>query len=253
MRPVRVTTPGAGAALPLRMVAAGTGAITPITLWVLGEGRYEPKGVPTFEIKPTDIVWDWDSQSSNYARLKSDQFAASDGKAWLVEGAEPVSRYAVEGPLQQLVQYDVKASGYGEGDAAKAQEELTADLAKLVGTLDEGSLWWSRAHGELSRAALASDLGLGAAGEQLAVTRDFEAGKTTGTAPACPSFPPCDEDVGGGSGAGGAWQGAWAGNGSAQPSNPSGGCAIGADGDAGYLTALAGLGLAAFAARRRRR
>ena len=255
MRPVRVTTPGAGAALPLRMVAAGTGAVTPITLWTLAEGRYQPSGVPTFEIKPTDIVWNWDSQSSNYAKLKSDQFQASDGKAWLVEGAEPVSEYAISEPLKSLAQYDPKQSGYGDGDAQKAADEVAADVAKLTGSLASGSVWWSRVHGELSRAALAADLELGAAPEQLAVVRDFQADKSIGTPPACPTFAPCDSTGDGafGNGSGGAWQGAWSGNGSAKPSDPSGGCAIGSDGDTGWLTAFAGLGLAAFAARRRRR
>ena len=39
MRPVRVTTPGAGVQLPLRMVAAGTGATVGVTLWVVSDGR----------------------------------------------------------------------------------------------------------------------------------------------------------------------------------------------------------------------
>jgi hypothetical protein len=44
MRPVRVTAPGSGLALPLRMVAAGTGAITPVLLHIVSEGRYEVQG-----------------------------------------------------------------------------------------------------------------------------------------------------------------------------------------------------------------
>ncbi len=46
MRPVRITSPGAGLSLPLRMVAVGTGAITPIKLWVFGEGRYTTANAP---------------------------------------------------------------------------------------------------------------------------------------------------------------------------------------------------------------
>jgi hypothetical protein len=52
MRPVRVTSPGAGLSLPLRMVAAGTGATVGITLWVIADGRYEPKNFPFFTILP---------------------------------------------------------------------------------------------------------------------------------------------------------------------------------------------------------
>lgn len=251
MRPVRVTTPGASPVLPLRMVAAGTGAVTPITLWVLGEGRYEPQGFPSFVIRQDDLVWDWNTQSSNYAKLKEDQFAASEGKAWLIEGAEPLSKWAISDPLSQYVKYDPAKSGYGDGDAVKAQTELDADLAKLIGSLDEASLWWSRMHGELTRAALGADLTLAAAKEQLAVVRSFEADKTTGTAPACPQFPPCS-DTPSGDGAGGAWSGMFTGSGASTPSKSTGGCAIGTDGGAGRAAGLAALGLAALILRRRR-
>jgi MYXO-CTERM domain-containing protein len=253
MRPVRVTTSGAGAALPLRMVAAGTGATTPATLWTFGEGRYEPKGVPTFEVALDELVWNWDTQKSNYAELVASKFAASGGKAWHVEGAEPASRYAITGQLDYLVAQQPAQSGYGDGDPGKAKEEYDADMGKLLGTLDESSLWWSRAHGELSREALAADLAIGAASEQLAVVRDFQVEKTTGTPPACPTFSPCDDSGGGtGDGGGGGWQGAWFGSGNAQPER-SRGCAVGGEGATGYATALAALGLAALVGRRRRR
>src|SRR5262249_9112130 len=74
MKPVRVTTPGASPVLPLRMVAAGTGAITPITLWVVGEGRYQPTNFGQFSIPVSDVVWDWDTSESNYAKLKQQGF-----------------------------------------------------------------------------------------------------------------------------------------------------------------------------------
>lgn len=265
MRPVRVSSPGASPVLPLRMVAAGTGAVTPITLWVLGEGRYEPSNFPAFQVQPTDLVWDWDSQSSNYAKLKSDQFAASDGKAWLVEGGEPLSKWVVQDPLQNAVQYQPAASGYGDGDPVKAQSELDADLAKLVGSIDDASLWFSRMHAELSRPALADDLVVAAAKDQATVVRTFQADKTTGTPPACPVFPPCnDGNLGGAGGAAGGgiagggdvWPGFFTGNGSSQPTKApsSSGCAVGGDGPDTRGFVLTGLALAAaFAASRRRR
>jgi hypothetical protein len=260
MRPVRVTSKGASPVLPLRMVSAGTGAVTPITLWVLGEGRYEPQNFPSFQIKLGDLVWDWDTQSSNYAKLKSDQFAASEGKAWLVDGGEPLSSWQLEDPLRSVAQYDPASSGYGDGDAAKAQTEVEDDLAKLVGSIDAQSLWFSRMHGELSRAALGSDLVVAAAKDQSVVVRDFHVEKAEGTPPACPTFPPCDDGSGTGAGAGtpggagGAWQGQFTGNGQAQPSGSSGGggCAIG--GGLGDVDVVFGaLALAAIASVRRRR
>jgi hypothetical protein len=257
MRPVRVTSPGASPVLPLRMVAAGTGAITPIELWVLGEGRYEPANFPSFIVHPTDLVWDWDTKSSNYAKLKDDQFAASDGKAWLIEGGEPLSKWVLEDPLTSAVQYDPANSGYGDGDAAKAQQELDADLAKLIGSIDEQSLWYSRMHGELSRKALATDLEVGAAKDQSVVVRAFQAEKTIGTPPACPQFPPCDDGSSGGAGVGGGlWDGHFSGVGSAQPSKPPSGtsCAFGAGvGSRAGGLGWAGLALAALAAASRRK
>src|SRR5215472_7752195 len=56
MRPVRVTTPGAGLSLPLRMIAAGTGSTVGITLWVVADGRYEPKNFALFTISPSELT-----------------------------------------------------------------------------------------------------------------------------------------------------------------------------------------------------
>jgi len=113
MRPVRITSTGPSANLPLRMVAAGTGAITPITLWVLAEGRYEPTNFPSFQIKAPDLVWNWDTQSSNYKTIKQNAFDASGGKAWLIEAGEPLSKYALEYNLTWTAENDPKNSGYG--------------------------------------------------------------------------------------------------------------------------------------------
>jgi hypothetical protein len=264
MRPVRVTSPGASPTLPLRMVAAGTGATTSITLWVMGEGRYEPANFPSFRMKEQDLVWDWDTASSNYAALKQAAFAQSSGTAWLLEGGEPASPWAISGPLQDLVLYDVPNCGYGDGDAQKASQELTDDLAKLYGSIDANSFWWSRMHGELSRPALAADLVVGAAKDQSPVQRAFVAQKTIGTAPTCPTYPPCSGGSGGGGagapggpgtpGAGGTWAG-HIGSGAGAQASPSGGggCVLGRPSQGDGLLALAGLGLAAAAIASRRR
>jgi uncharacterized membrane protein YgcG len=246
MRPVRITSPGAGAVLPLRMVAAGTGATTSITLWVLGEGRYEPANAPAFLIKADDIVWDWDTKSSNYAALKQAKLDASGGTAWLVEAGEPATTYGIQAPLAYLVQADPVGSGYGDGDPKAAHDELAADLDKLYGTIDDQSPWMTRLHGELSRKALGADLQLAAVNDQSRVERTLVAGQTKGTPPACPSFPPCPGDSGGAGGSSGAGGGASAKQG-------GGGCAVGGSGGAGGALLLAGVAVAALAAGRRRR
>lgn len=193
MRPVRVTTPGAGATLPLRMVAAGTGAITPITLWIMGEGRYEPQNFPSFIIREQDLIWDWDQQRSNYAELKKAGFDASNGAGWLIEAGEPISEYSIEYPLADLVQYSPAQSGYGDINGQGAAAELDEDLAKLYGGIPAGAVWINRQHAELTRQALANDLALGASMDQSQVQRYLLASQTVGSAPTCPTYPPCDD------------------------------------------------------------
>jgi hypothetical protein len=248
MRPVRITTPGAVPVLPLRMVAAGTGAITPISLWVVGEGRYEPTNFPSFEISPADVVWDWDTSSSNYKDLRTAGFKATDDKGWLVEAAEQTSSYSIEYPLKDLVDYDVKNSGYGDDMGNMASEELYEDLDDLYGAIDPNTMWIMRFNAELPRKALATDLNVGASMNQSPVVRYFEANKTIGTAPECPVVPACPGPPDDGDDT---WSG-FAGSNSAAAGG--GGCAI--DGRAASSSAFAGLALAAalaFARRRRSR
>jgi hypothetical protein len=258
MRPVRVTTPGASPVLPLRMVAAGAGVTTPITLWVVGEGRYEPSNFPSFEITEDQLVWSWDTQSSNYKDLRAAQFTASNGAAWLVEAGEPVSYYNIEYPLLDLVNYDPLNSGYGDASGEGAAEELTADLKTLFADIDTSSLWLTRLYGELSKQALATDLTVGAAASQAIVARQLVATATLGDAPTCPPDP-CGGDAatstgssdstgstGSASGAGGAPA-------SDADSTEVGGCALGGRSDVSAAALLALGGAAALALSRRRR
>ncbi|MDC3961275.1 DUF2330 domain-containing protein [Polyangium jinanense] len=251
MRPVRVTGPGASLSLPLRMVAAGTGATTPISLWVMGEGRYEPKNFPRFEIGVSDLVWNWDTESSNYKELRQNNFDASGGKAWLIETAAPFSKYFAEG-LLNTAQNDPANSGYGDDPAGPtALEECQADLDKLYGTIDDQNLWVTRMYAELSRPALAADLVVGAAAEQVNVERYLQVSKTAGTPPPCPPPPPGCEGAGGAGGAAGAG-GNGSGNGNGN-GDSGGGCAVsGASSLPGALALLGGAALVSAVRRRRR-
>ncbi|MGK4007672.1 DUF2330 domain-containing protein [Sorangium sp. So ce1036] len=254
MRPVRVTTPGASPELPLRMVAAGTGRITPITLWILGEGRYEPTNFPSFEISAQDLVWNWDTQSSNYKELRGQGFESTDGSAWLVEAAEPIATYWLRESLINLARYQPLDSGYGDEDGQGAVEAAEADVAALLSTIPEGSTWVSRLYGELSRSALASDLEVGASMTQDVVARFLQATRSVGTAPVCPPAPDCGNGNGIGSGSGGGGPGGASGpNGSdAGSGDKPGSCATDGRAD-GPLTLAAAAALAALALVRRRR
>lgn len=198
MKPVRVTSPGAGPGLPLRMVAAGTGAITPITLFVMSEGRYEPSNFPTFTIDPSALVWDWDQAKSNYSTLRAQGFAAGAGNSWLMEAAEPAYQdYFWQ--LTDLASYDPVGSGYGD-DTATASAAVAEDIAVLTAGINPDSMWISRMSAELPRASLSTDLTLGAAADQSTLQRYFQVQNTVGTPPECPPPPPPCDDYYGGSG-----------------------------------------------------
>jgi MYXO-CTERM domain-containing protein len=192
MRPVRVTTPGATPTLPLRMVAVGSGAITPITLWVIAEGRYETTNLPSFQIDPAALVWDWDTQSSNYKTLKQDIFTKSNNKGWVVEAAEPFSMFTIQGQLSYLVETDPVASGYADAMGMNADKNFADDMTALFAGIPDGSVWITRFEGQLSRAALATDLQIGASADQTPVNRFFQVTNTTGVTPVCPPPVICD-------------------------------------------------------------
>lgn len=198
MKPVRITVPGASPTLPLRMVAAGTGARTAITLWVLGEGRYNPQNFGYETISAADLVWSWDTQSSNYQALRQEVLDADGGSRWLVESAEPLPQWSLDQLLQRAAS-DPVASGYGDDMGNGAFEAAEADVATLVAGLDRGSLFLTRMSADLARSALATDLFLSASSPVDTVSRFLSVQNTVGTAPQCPPAPICgDEEQGSG-------------------------------------------------------
>jgi len=248
MRPVRVTTTGATPTLPLRMVAVGTGVLTPVTLWVLAEGRYDTVNLPSFQIDASQIVWDWDTQESNYATLKQAGFTKTNNTGWVVEDAEPFSMYELQSQLSNLVATNPTNSGYADAMGNGGAEALADDMAVLFAGIPDSSMWITRFEGDLSRAALGADLEIAAASDQSVVQRILQATQTTGTPPTCPPVTPC------GGGAGGF--GTTGGNGLGFMGNTSGsssgaGCAVTGSGGDDALFGSAAL-LAAFVLVRRR-
>lgn len=223
MRPVRITTPGAGLTLPLRMVAAGTGATTAVTLWVVSEGRYQPQNFPSFTIEQEELVWDWDVSKSNYSALRKQRFAESDGFAWHLETAEPQYANNFQN-LISLAQDDPQASGYGDELGAGAVAEAEADVNTLFAGISPSQLWISRMSAELSRPALTDDLALTASPSQTALDRFFFIENTKGTPPECPPLPPgCEGGADSGSNSG---SGAGSGAASGSSNGSSSGCSV---------------------------
>ena len=239
MRPVRVTTQGASPILPLRMVAAGTGASVGVTLWIVGEGRYEPQNFPWFRIQDSDIVWDYSTQSSNYASLRTALEQQSGEKAWEVESSLAID----EAQFRQTVDDGGYPYPYYAYDAGTDYDSVTTadggtespdqvradDLATLFHGISTSNLRVTRIRSDLARASLSQDLMLQASSDQSELTNRRYPSKSINVPP-CPSFPPCRGADGGLIGVVDA---------------TGGGCAVSPDGSGGLTTmALAGLALA---------
>lgn len=221
MRPVRVTTQGAGLTLPLRMVSAGTGANVGITLWIVAEGRYEPSNFASFRIPDDEIVWDWSSRSSNYTQLRADKTAKGNGEVWELESSLDLQRIAIE--------RFILSGGKGFGTAPATGDYLpvmdpknpnvivkTADQVRqedldalLSGMQQVGRV--TRLRADLAHAALVKDLQLTASMDQTQVTSNHDVTKDVNR-PQCPTYPPCPdttvERAGGGGGCSAAADGA---------------------------------------------
>ena len=234
MRPVRVTTPGAGVTLPLRMVSAGTGAIVGITLWVIADGRYEPTNFPQFTIKNQELIWDWQQSMSNFRMLRAQKEAAAKNLAWEIESTQGVSRFQIENPVRSF--YDpsqdyLPVTGPNPLTPTQVRDQ---DLAALFhGQSDLPRV--TRMRSDLAHAALNQDLTLGASADQSEISNVRTVASDVNRPP-CPTYPPCNpgSSYAGFVGAGG-------------------GCAVDGNGAMGNAFMLGGLGFVGIALARRRR
>jgi hypothetical protein len=88
MQPVRVSYKGFLARFPLEMVKIGADSQLALTLWIIADQRYEPVNYPTAAIDPDQLVFDWNSQTSNYDQVFADTIDEAGGRAWIVEYAD---------------------------------------------------------------------------------------------------------------------------------------------------------------------
>jgi hypothetical protein len=175
MRPISVTSTGAGVSLPLRMVAAGTGATVGITLWVVATGRYEPQNFPFFTIAPSSLVWDWSLSSSNYTTLRTQKEQQWGNAAWQIESSLDLSPYSIESPVLQDPTAGAYASAPGPdgGPGQTALEVRSQDLNTLF-PLGGSSVRITRMRADLAQAALATDLVLQAAVDQTPLSNTYQ-------------------------------------------------------------------------------
>jgi MYXO-CTERM domain-containing protein len=247
MRPVRVTSPGAGLSLPLRMVAAGTGATVGITLWVIGDGSYEPSNFQSFTISPSELTWDWSINRSNYTTLQVQREASFKNAAWQIESSLAVSPYAIQNIVLRS-QNDYTAipppdadSGSTASDAGSGQTAAEAQSVDLGVLFPEGNLTMriTRMRSDLSHTALATDLQLQAAADQTVRSNVYQVTQSVNV-PQCPVPPPCpcSSGSGGSSGSFGGSSGTF--GGSSGSFGGSGGSSGGASGGSSGVISDAG-------------
>jgi Uncharacterized protein conserved in bacteria (DUF2330) len=265
MRPVRVTTPGAGLSLPLRMVAAGTGATVGVTLWVVADGRYEPSNMKSFTIDPATLVWDWSTNQSNYTTVRQAQEKALGFAAWQLESSIQISPYQVEGPILSQ-SADTNYLPVGDADAGGDAGSMTADEVQQEDLMTmfpdaQSEVWVTRMRSDLAHAALANDLVVKASADQSQLSNIYQVQMSI-NAPSCPPTPPNCGECGGSSGSVGASSGGsppflFGGTGGSN-SNSGGGCAAapeegGKGGGTGIELVLAGIVAASIFVKRGRR
>jgi len=202
---VRVTTQGASPVLPLRMVAAGTGANVGITLWIVGEGRYEPQNFPSFRIQDSEIVWDYSTQSSNYASLRQTYEQQSGDKAWELESSlslqVPYYTQLVDYGGQTYPMYDYDAgldydpTQTADGGTETPEQVRADDLATLFHGMNPSDVRVTRIRADLARAMLSQDLVLQASADQSQLTNMRYPTKSINK-PQCPTYPPCSNNGG---------------------------------------------------------
>jgi hypothetical protein len=256
MRPISVTSPGAGTTLPLRMVAAGTGATVGITLWIVGDGRYEAKNFTDFTILPSDITWDFSTSESNYSTLQAQKEAALNNAAWQIESSLSISPLAIEqavlsaasspGDYAAFPAVDAGAPDSGAAPGETVDEVRRNDLATVFAAGPQTTRV-TRMRADLSQAALANDLVVGASNDQSELSRTYQVTQSVHDT-VCPPFDPtqctCAGGVGFGDDAGTGDDGGGSISDGPTGSRPaSTGCAVGPTGAGGSDVdgALAGL------------
>jgi hypothetical protein len=230
------------------MVGAGTGAQVGVTVWVIADGRYEPQNMKQFTIDPSSIVWDWSTESSNFASLRQATESADGFAAWQIESSIDVLPYQVESPLMAQSatdNYPVDTSS-DAGDAGQTSDQAEqADLDTMFPGGPQSSVRITRMRADLAHSALANDLYVQASADQSQLSNVYQVTKSI-NAPTCPAVPdpcpPCGPGPGSSSGGGGLYgQGDGGANSAA---GGGGGCATAQDDEGvneGLGLALAGL------------
>ncbi|HEX7663777.1 MAG TPA: DUF2330 domain-containing protein [Polyangiaceae bacterium] len=232
MRPVRVTFPGAALSLPLRMAAIGTGATVGITIWVVSDGRYEPQNFPSFHIDDAQLVWNYDTSQSNYTTLRAQLESGFNGSGWEIESSIDVNKSSIQSTLlyggssyggpsgassaddDYLPEYasdagapsdagaladagDASFDDAGQPLAKSAAQVRDEDIAALFAGSNGPNVRITRMRSDIAHAAMTKDFIVQASSDQAQLSNVRLVTKTTGAAPACPSYSSCGGIFGG--------------------------------------------------------
>lgn len=208
MRPVRVTTTGAGSVLPLRMVAAGAGATVGVSLWIVSEGRYEPQNFSSFYIKTDELLWDWTQQKSNYVDLRAERTKAGNGRIWEIESSIILLRKNLESIVRsgsfnqggrrpqtedERAQQDYLDVRDASGNIVKTAVQVrNEDMDTLFHGFPNATPRVTRLRADLAHAALDQDLGLIASGDQAMLSNVRQLTREANQ-PQCPVFDGCTQ------------------------------------------------------------
>ncbi len=213
MRPVRVTTKGSSLSLPLRMAAVGTGATVGITIWVVSDGRYEPQNFPFYHIEDSALVWDFSTNLSNYAALRTQNETALGGKGWEIESSLALNQQLITSVILSGGQYYGSGGGVPQAPAADATQDYlavgdedggadagaayqsaedvrTADIAALFAGLFGSNVRVTRMRSDISHAAMTKDFVLQASTDQSELSNVRNVTKSVNLS--CPVYPSCE-------------------------------------------------------------
>lgn len=181
MRPVRVTAQGASLSLPLRMAAVGTGAQVGITIWVVADGRYEPQNFPFYHIEDKDLVWDFQTNSSNYTALRTQNETTFEGRGWEMQSSLTLNQQVITNVIESGgINYGGASSGAqatastdylpvepdGQSQGKTADQVRNEDIAALFAGIAAPNVRVTRMRSNIAKKAMTVDFLLHASPDQ---------------------------------------------------------------------------------------
>ena len=94
IKPIKMTYNTAAPVVPLRLTAVAAMPEMGVKVWVLDDKRYGAANVPNIEIPLEEVVFDWNSWSTNYIPLVARKVDEAGGHGFVTEYAQPTAALA---------------------------------------------------------------------------------------------------------------------------------------------------------------